>query len=138
MIPTEGSVVAMVPATGSFKVSIEANGFKPVELESAVDPAALSVGAYGKELRVQVMLEPEVFGILKYRSPIANASLRVEVGGQNWLYKSSLSGGTEIVKLPPGTYRLEFFSSSLNLSQIVPDVRIEAGGTVEQDVNLLK
>ena len=138
MIPTEGPIVAMVPQTGTFKVSVEANGFKPIELESAVDPASLGVGAYGRELRVSMVLEPEVYGLLKYRSPIANASLRVEVGGQNWLYKSSLSGGTEVVKLPPGNYRLEFFSSSLNLSQIVPDVRIEAGGSVEQDVNLRK
>lgn len=136
LIPTEGPLVARVPVADSLKVSIEANGFKPVEFEGAVDFRSLPVGAYGRELQVPLSLEPEIYGLLKYRSGIANASLRVEIGGQNWVFKSSLTGGTEIVKLPPGSYRLEFFSSSLNMSQVVPEVVIEAGVSVEQDVNL--
>jgi len=138
LIPTEGPLVAMVPQSGTLKVSIEANGFKPLEYESGVDLQKLGVGAYGKELRVSLAMEPEVYGVLKYRSGIANASLRVEIGGQNWVYKSSLTGGTEVVKLPPGTYRLEFFSSSLNMSQVIPGVVIDPGSSIEQDVILRK
>jgi serine/threonine-protein kinase len=138
LIPTDGPLVVTVPQAEFLKISVEVNGFKPLEFERAVNVNELGVGAYGKELRVPLQLEPEVYGVLKYRSGIANASLRVEIGGQNWVYKSSLSGGTEVVKLPPGTYRLEFFSSSLNMSQVVPGVTIESGGSVEQDVVLRK
>jgi serine/threonine protein kinase len=138
LIPTDGPLVAMVPQSSSIRVSIEANGFKPLEFEGGVDPQQLGVGIYGKEHRLALAMEPEVYGVLKYRSGIANASLRVEIGGQNWVYKSSLTGGTEVVKLPPGTYRLEFFSSSLNMSQVIPGVVIEPGSAIEQDVILRK
>jgi serine/threonine-protein kinase len=138
LIPTDGPLVAMIPQSNTIKVSIEANGFKPLEYESGVDTQKLAVGVYGKELRVALAMEPEVYGVLKYRSGIANASLRVEIGGQNWVYKSSLTGGTEVVKIPPGTYRLEFFSSSLNMSQVIPGVVIDPGASIEQDVILRK
>ena len=137
-VPADGPLVVMVPSTGSVAVSVEANGFKPLEYQGTVDPEKLEVGAYGKGLQLSLSLEPEIYGLLKYRSGIANASLRVEIGGQSWIYKSNLSGGTEVVKLPPGTYRLEFFSTSLNMSQIIPEVIIESGGSVEQDVILRK
>ena len=137
-IPVDGPLVAKVPRSTSLQVSIEANGYKTLEYEGSVDPQKLENGAYGKELRLPLSLEPEVYGVLRYRSGIASASLRVEIGGQSWVYKSSLSGGTEVVKLPPGSYRLEFFSPSLNMSQIVPNVTIEAGGSIDQEVILRK
>ena len=137
-IPVDGPLVAKVPRSTSLQVSIEANGYKTLEYEGSVDPQKLEIGAYGKELRLPLSLEPEVYGVLRYRSGIASASLRVEIGGQSWVYKSSLSGGTEVVKLPPGSYRLEFFSPSLNMSQIVPNVTIEAGGSIDQEVILRK
>ncbi|NDD90612.1 serine/threonine protein kinase [bacterium] len=138
IIPTDGPLMARVPLSESVVVTVEANGFKPIEFSGAVDPQKLTLGAYGKEFQVPLTLEPEVFGVLRYRSGIANASLRVEIGGQNWVYKSGLTGGTEVVKLPPGTYRLEFFSSSLNMSQVIPAVTIQAGGSIDQDVILRK
>jgi eukaryotic-like serine/threonine-protein kinase len=66
-LPESGQVAAFVPSEGQFQIEIEAPGFKPKVIQGVVDPARVSVGALGRELPVQVDLEPEVFGILKYR-----------------------------------------------------------------------
>lgn len=134
-IPEGGEVAAFVDLEGQYRVEIEVPGFKHKLLEGAVDASRLQAGTMGREFSMPVELEPEVFGILKYKSATATANLRVEIGGQSWVYWSNTPGGYEIVKLPPATYRLQFFSL-FDMGQIVDGVNIEQGQTQEVEVSL--
>ncbi|MFN7684846.1 MAG: serine/threonine protein kinase [Oligoflexia bacterium] len=134
-IPTSGEVSAPVAVGESFRVEVQAPGFKPKVIEGVADALRLSPGAQGQELTLAVELEPEVFGVLRYRSATASANLRVEVGGQAWIYRSSAMGGTEVVKLAPGVYRLEFFNI-LDMGQVVDRVEIVQGQVRELEVSL--
>jgi hypothetical protein len=94
------------------------------------------MGSDGQEFVLRADLEPEAYGILKYRSSTASANLRVEVGGQPWVYRASVPGGVEIVKLPPGSYTLEFFNV-LDMGQVIEGFEIEKGETRELEVSLV-
>jgi serine/threonine protein kinase len=135
-VPVSGELTAFVAMDEQFQVEVDAPGFKPKTIEGMVDPSRLTMGAEGQEFLVRVDLEPESFGILKYRSATASANLRVEVGGQQWVYRASVPGGVEIVKLPPGRYRLEFYNV-LDMGQVIENFVVEKGQTRELEVSLV-
>jgi len=134
-IPENGEVSAQVSEQEAYRLEVEVPGFKSKIIEGSIDPGKLSVGAMGREMPVTVELEPEQYGILKYRSATASANLRVEIGGQSWVYWSNMPGGFELIKLPPGKYRLQFFSL-LEMGQVVESFVIEQGQTHELEVTL--
>jgi serine/threonine protein kinase len=134
-IPTTGDLSAVVSMDGQYQIEIEAAGFKSKLIEGVIDPSRVSVGSMGKEFTVRVDLEPETFGILKYRSATASANLKVEVAGQAWVYRANTPGGTEVVKLPPGVYRLQFFNI-LDMGQVIENFSIDQGQVREIEVSL--
>ncbi len=135
-VPVSGELTAFVAMDEQFQIEIDAPGFRPKTIEGMVDPARVSMGAEGQEFLVRVDLEPETYGILKYRSTTASANLRVEVGGQPWVYRATSPGGVEVVKLPPGSYRLEFFNL-LDMGQVIESFVVEKGETREIEVSLV-
>ncbi len=124
VIPADGVLKFPVAVESALEFSVEAPGFAPLRRELAVSADRLGAG---KEIREDVQLEPLRFGLLS-ATTTSNAVMIIAVEGSNWVYKSSLQGKFENIKVPSGTYDIEFKSELLGLSATVLGVSVPAAG----------